>query len=144
MRLSKRLALSSAGTLAAWVALAVSVVVVCPRLDSWIVPDTARDYIPIASLFRSLACHGSMLVVPFAEGAEQFANASINSGRRMTITSIEVPESIVARGTRFSDPGGGGASVHFADDVLLDVYREAGLPAIVDAPWIRALAPGIQ
>jgi hypothetical protein len=66
MRFSRRLTLSSAGTLAAWAALAVSVVVVCPRFDSWIVPGTARDYIPIASFFRSLACHGSMLVVPFA------------------------------------------------------------------------------
>jgi RHS repeat-associated protein len=74
------------------------------------------------------------------EGARNFANAAINAGKRMTITSIEVPTSFVERFAQaVSDPGGAGASIFFAEEILPRLYAATGLPAIVDAPWIAAL-----
>jgi len=70
------------------------------------------------------------------EGARQFANSSINMGKRMTITSVEVPESILQQGFRFFDSGGGNASIHFDDDTLLNLYEIMGSPDIIDAPWV--------
>src|SRR5262249_28800069 len=43
------------------------------------------------------------------EGTRRFAGSSINLGRRVTITSIEIPEWFLQRGTRFIDPGPQGA-----------------------------------
>ena len=36
----------------------------------------------------------------------------------MTMTQVEVPESFLLNGTRFFDPGGAGASIHFGDEFL--------------------------
>jgi hypothetical protein len=74
------------------------------------------------------------------EGVRNFANAAFNAGRRMTITSIEVPTSFVERfGQAVSDPRGAGASIFFAEEILPRLYATTGLPAIVDAPWIATL-----
>ena len=78
-------------------------------------------------------------------GAQDFMNSSFNAGRKMTLTSIEVPNGMLQRGFTFFDTGGAGASVHFADEVLPDLYQSAGLPNILEAPWVptidRALVP---
>ena len=74
------------------------------------------------------------------EGARAFASSDFNAGRRMTITSIEVPESFLERGYQFFDVGGAGPSIHFADDVLPDLYETAGLPEIIEAPWVPGIA----
>jgi hypothetical protein len=52
----------------------------------------------------------------------------------MTITRIEVSVSVLERGFRFFDPGGAGSSVHFAADVLSDLYAAAGMPEILGGP----------
>lgn len=35
-----------------------------------------------------------------------------------TMTQVEIPESFQLNGTRFFDPGGAGASIHFGDEFL--------------------------
>ena len=70
------------------------------------------------------------------EGTRQFAESSFNAGRKMTITSVEVPNSILEKGYRFFDPGGGNDSIHFADEVLPELYGAMDLPKILDAPWV--------
>ena len=67
------------------------------------------------------------------EGVRRFAATRFNVGRRMTITAIEVPVSLLGRGFRFVDFGGAGDSIHFADDVLPDLYRAAGLVRILNS-----------
>ncbi|PYV75417.1 MAG: hypothetical protein DMG97_06450, partial [Acidobacteria bacterium] len=57
------------------------------------------------------------------EGAENFANSQFNAGRNMTITSTAVPRSVFNKGYFFSDPGGGGRSVHFSQDFLPTLYK---------------------
>jgi hypothetical protein len=78
-------------------------------------------------------------------GAQDFMNSSFNAGRNMTLTSIDVPSGMLQRGFSFFDTGGAGASIHFADEVLPDLYQSAGLPNILAAPWVptidRALVP---
>lgn len=80
------------------------------------------------------------------EGTRRFAGSSINLGRRVTITSIEIPEWFLQRGTRFIDPGaqGAGASIHFADAVLPDLYQSSGLPHILDVPWVPQVPSGVS
>jgi hypothetical protein len=73
------------------------------------------------------------------EGAGQFAESSLNAGRKMTITSVEVPTSILEKGYRFYDPGGGNDSIHFADEVLPELYEMMDQPKILDAPWVRLI-----
>ena len=34
------------------------------------------------------------------------------------MTQVDVPESFLANGFRFNDPGGAGASIHFGDEFL--------------------------
>jgi RHS repeat-associated protein len=60
------------------------------------------------------------------EGARRFSRASINVGRQMTLTSYTIPASYLQRGYIFNDPGptGAGRSIHFSDDVLLDIYLD--------------------
>jgi RHS repeat-associated protein len=70
------------------------------------------------------------------QGARDFALSSLNAGQKMTLTSIEVPYLMLGRGDPFFDAGGAGWSIHFADDVLPDLYEVSGLPNILDAPWI--------
>jgi hypothetical protein len=53
----------------------------------------------------------------------------------------DVPNSLLTRGTVFTDVGGAGRSVQFADDVLLDLYQQTGLPRILDAPWVPKVGP---
>ena len=72
-------------------------------------------------------------------GARRFASTSINNGLRMTITSIQVPESILEQGDRIYDPGGGGASIHFSDAELPDIYRSSNPVEILDAPWVTPI-----
>jgi RHS repeat-associated protein len=62
------------------------------------------------------------------EGAENFANAGINAGRDITITSTTVPRSVFNEGFLFNDPGanGAGASIHFAQDFLRSLYDAIG------------------
>lgn len=72
-------------------------------------------------------------------GAVSYANHSFNSGRRMTVTDIEIPKSFLDRGHTFNDPGGAGPSIHFADDVLMDLYKVMGLPRILRAPWVPTI-----
>jgi RHS repeat-associated protein len=70
------------------------------------------------------------------QGVQQFADSSWNIGRNLTLTKIEVPKGILNYGYQFFDPGGGGASIHFADGALPLLYKVAGLPEIISAPWV--------
>ncbi len=80
---------------------------------------------------------------PLSEaGIRRFAGSSFNARRRLTITRITVATSFLGRGHLFFDPGGAEASIHFDDDVLVDLYEASGLPEIVDAPWIVVVQPG--
>jgi RHS repeat-associated protein len=73
------------------------------------------------------------------QGARDFANTSFNAEQKMTITSMEVPSKWLDKGFRFYDPGGAGDAIHFADDVLPDLYQASERPKILDASWIRNL-----
>ncbi|GAB4187399.1 MAG: hypothetical protein Fur005_49220 [Roseiflexaceae bacterium] len=73
------------------------------------------------------------------EGLDQFVQAAWNAGRKLTTTQMQVPQEVLKLGYRFFDPKGGGESIHFADDVLPVVYKVAGLPKILDAPWVRTI-----
>ncbi|HKA20890.1 MAG TPA: hypothetical protein VKN18_21595 [Blastocatellia bacterium] len=73
------------------------------------------------------------------QGAVDFANTSINTGRRMTVTGTDVPSSFLDRGFRFFDPGGGGSSIHFEDNVLFDLYEVMSLPEILHASWVPVI-----
>lgn len=75
-------------------------------------------------------------------GVQQFANARINSSRRLTTTSIEIPASLLGHGFPFFDSGGAGWSIHFAEDVLPELYKAVGLPRILDAPWAPSIGKG--
>jgi hypothetical protein len=75
------------------------------------------------------------------KGAVEFANHPFNAGRRMTVTSIDVPNSMLRRGHIFNDPGGAGRSIHFADNVLPELYKAGGLPKILSAPWVPLIGP---
>lgn len=51
--------------------------------------------------------------------AMDFATHPFNANLgTMTMTQVEVPESFLLNGTRFFDPGGAGASIHFGDEIL--------------------------
>ena len=76
------------------------------------------------------------------EGVERFANNPFNADERMTITAISAPKSFLARGFQFNDPDGGGSSVHFPDEVLLDLYEVISLPNILRASWIKIIEGG--
>ena len=52
-----------------------------------------------------------------------FARTQYASRGRMTITTIEVPQSIVRQGFAHPDPGGAGTALHLADDILLEMYK---------------------
>jgi len=58
----------------------------------------------------------------------------------------QIPEWFLQRGTRFIDPGaqGAGASIHFADAVLPDLYQTGGLPHILDVPWVPQVPSGVS
>ncbi len=68
------------------------------------------------------------------EGVERFANNPFNADQRMTITAISVPRVFLARGYEFNDPDGGGHSIHFSDDVLIDLYELSGKIQILKTP----------
>jgi hypothetical protein len=70
------------------------------------------------------------------QGARDFAKSSFNAGRQMTITSIETSSSWLEKGHQFFDSGGARQSIHFADEVLVDLYKSTGLPNILEASWI--------
>jgi RHS repeat-associated protein len=54
-----------------------------------------------------------------SESAMNFATHPFNSGLgTMTMTGVDVPESFLMNGSRFFDPGGAGASIHFGDEFL--------------------------
>jgi hypothetical protein len=57
------------------------------------------------------------------DDARRFAKSKFNRGRQMTITSITVPQSFLENGYQFNDPGGGGWSIFYADDVLPELYQ---------------------
>ena len=62
------------------------------------------------------------------EGAQNFANASINAGQQITITSTTIPRSVFNQGFLFNDVGaqGAGASIHFQQDFLPTLYNSMG------------------
>jgi hypothetical protein len=60
------------------------------------------------------------------QGARDFAKTALNAKYNMTITAIEIPQSFLARGDMFNDPGGAGPSIHFSDDALADLYALPG------------------
>ncbi|MBN9490552.1 MAG: hypothetical protein J0H44_25235 [Alphaproteobacteria bacterium] len=52
-------------------------------------------------------------------GAMNFAAHPFNANLgTMTMTQVNVPKSVLLNGTRFFDPGGAGASIHFEDEML--------------------------
>ena len=57
-----------------------------------------------------------------------------------------IPECFLQRGTRFIDPGtqGTGASIHFADAVLPDLYQTGRLPYILDMLWVPQVPSGVS
>ncbi len=57
------------------------------------------------------------------EGAQNFANASINAGRQMSITSTTISQSVFNQGFLFNDVGGAGASIHFQEGFLPTLYN---------------------
>jgi hypothetical protein len=71
------------------------------------------------------------------EGAVQFSQSSFNAGKRMTLTSVEVPTSWLEKRYHFYDPGGGNDSIHFDDETLIDLYEHMRLPEILDASWVK-------
>jgi hypothetical protein len=75
-------------------------------------------------------------------GVQQFASAGINSSRRLTTTSIAIRASFLRHGFPFFDSGGAGWSIHFDEDVLPELYKAAGLPRILDAPWAAHIGKG--
>ena len=60
----------------------------------------------------------------------------------MTITAISVPRVFLARGYEFNDPDGGGHSIHFSDDVLIDLYERSGEIQILKTPTVVSISEG--
>ena len=75
----------------------------------------------------------------FREGAEQFAGATSYHGGDVAIISIRVTPDQLFTGRYVWDPNGGGYSVHFSNDAMIDIYENMPLPVILDAPWIPSL-----
>ena len=75
-------------------------------------------------------------------GVERFANNPFNADQRLTITAISIPRSFLALGYQFNDPDGAGSSIHFADEVLTDLYEVSGLPQILSARWVPIIGGG--
>ena len=57
------------------------------------------------------------------EGAENVANAPMNAGQQMTITSTTVPRSVFNQGYLFNDTGLAGPSIHFQQEFLPTLYN---------------------
>lgn len=68
------------------------------------------------------------------QGMIDFAKSSFNEGRQMTLTSTNIPSSWLEKGFQFFDSGGAGQSVHFSDEVLIELYQVMELPHIWDLP----------
>ena len=65
------------------------------------------------------------------ESAMNFAtNPWNNNLGTITMTQADVPESFLANGTLFNDPGGAGASIHFADEFIPQLNQFG--PRIID------------
>jgi hypothetical protein len=76
------------------------------------------------------------------EGIRAFAAHPFNLGRRLTLTRIRVPRTLLEVGFLFDDIGGAGPSVHFSDQALPEIYAVMGLPTIIDAAWVSLLDRG--
>ncbi|MGA2869606.1 MAG: RHS repeat-associated core domain-containing protein, partial [Verrucomicrobiota bacterium] len=57
------------------------------------------------------------------EGAENVANAPMNAGQQMTMTSTTVPQSVFNQGYLFNDTGLAGPSIHFQQEFLPTLYN---------------------
>jgi hypothetical protein len=49
--------------------------------------------------------------------------APFNRGRPMTLTRTSVPNEFLTRGYSFDDVGSAGATIHFGEDVLDELYQ---------------------
>lgn len=74
-------------------------------------------------------------------GVRNFANMGFNANAGLTITSIQVPRVLLQLGMQFVDVGGAGPAIHFADDVLPNLYQSIALPTLIEVPGIPRLFP---
>ena len=68
------------------------------------------------------------------DGVVKFAKSNFNSGRQMTITSIDVPSDFLTQGYPFNDIGGAGLSIHFSNPVLPELYSVMSPIRILGSP----------
>jgi RHS repeat-associated protein len=81
------------------------------------------QYIPSEGTYGSSPSMYGKYFALAQEGAQNFANSTINAGQQMTITSTTIPTSILNQGFFFNDVGGAGASVHFQQEFLPTLYN---------------------
>jgi len=76
-----------------------------------------------AGTYGSAPSMGGKYFALTQQGAQDFANASFNAGRQMSVTSTTIPQSVFNQGFLFNDVGGAGASIHFQQDFLPTLYN---------------------
>jgi RHS repeat-associated protein len=76
-----------------------------------------------AGTYGSAPSMGGKYFALTQQGAQDFANASFNAGRQMSVTSTTIPQSVFNQGFFFNDVGGAGASIHFQQDFLPTLYN---------------------
>ena len=64
-------------------------------------------------------------------GVWNFATSPFNANKKMTITSVDIPISFLAKGYKYYDVGGAGPSIHFAQTILPELYLNMGVIKIV-------------
>lgn len=96
------------------------------------VSDVEWEFVQQHGNFGFAPSGGGKYFALSAEGARQFAGMGFNSGTTMYITQITIPSMLLVQGFEFDDVGGAGISVHFADDVLPDLYRMMSVVDLVE------------
>ena len=108
----------------------------CKRLYRGIGPEELDDLIKHGHY--GLNPHGSgKYFFETKEDLIKFIDSPDNS-HITVLTEVDVPQSFIDQGTPLNVLGEG-PSIHFTDDVLLEMYDGMPLPTIIDAPGIPSI-----